>query len=82
MLWISNKELKEIMEALIIRMSYMEESLRMLHNEVRRIHVLQTCGGENLQFKEINQRLSNIEDQLSNHIFLIKRTKKESKGTI
>jgi coenzyme F420-reducing hydrogenase delta subunit len=77
--WISNKQIKELREAIDVRMHHIDDSLKMLHNEVRRVHVLQTCGAESAQFREIIHRLSIIEEQLSTFYF-VKVNKKEKEA--
>jgi hypothetical protein len=79
MLLITDKQRKAIIDKLDARIAHIDDSLKMLHNELRRVHVLQTCGAESAQFREIIQRLFNIEEQLSTFYF-VKINKKEKEA--
>lgn len=68
MFWIKNKKtdlILDILQDVRGRINHLEESIRTLKDEVRRIHMLQTCGAENLQYKKIIERIDKIDDNLS-----------------
>lgn len=79
MLFVTNKQLKALFDEMNSRITHLDDSVKSLRDEIRRIYVLQTCGGEGPHVKEINQRLFNIEENLSK-AFPIKKTRKKGKG--
>ena len=55
----------DILQDVLGRVSHLEESIRLLKDEVRKNHAYPTCGIEYAHYKEIIRILSNIEDKLS-----------------
>ena len=78
MLLITDKQRKAIIDKLDARIAHIDESIKNLRDEVRRIHVLQTCGAEPHYIKEINQKLFNIEEGLSK-VILVKKVKRKGR---
>jgi hypothetical protein len=73
-----------MLEPINARFTHIDDSLKMLRDEVRRVHVQQTCSAESAQLREISQRLFNIEEQISTFYFVKvhKKEKEESKDAM
>lgn len=82
MLIITDKQLdrlvKSIMDKVDFRISHIEDALKGLRDEVRRVNSSRPLYDfeEHVHFNKIIERLSNIEEQLTN-VFLIKRRKRK-----
>jgi hypothetical protein len=67
MFWINNKKIDlliDVLQDIRGRVNYLEESIRMLKDEVRKGHSYPTCNKEYAYYKEIIGILSNIEDRI------------------
>jgi septation ring formation regulator EzrA len=76
MLLITNKQVLAILKNLSDRINHLDEGMKHLRDEIRRVHVLQTCGGESTHIKQLIERLDKIEEHLSK-VLIVKKVRKK-----